>query len=68
VEEPWYEPNTIIRRDIQILTAKEEIHRYSSQYITRLTAHPNDLGVKHVELDKTDDCKDTCQMTYLPDS
>jgi hypothetical protein len=31
VDAPWYVPNTVIRRDLQILTVKEEIHRYSSQ-------------------------------------
>jgi hypothetical protein len=29
---PWYVPNTVIRRDLQTPTVKEEIHRYSSQY------------------------------------
>jgi hypothetical protein len=31
-ETPWYEPNTVIRRDLQTPTVKEEIRRYSSQY------------------------------------
>jgi hypothetical protein len=31
VDAPWYVPNTIIRRDLQILTAKEEIRRYRLQ-------------------------------------
>jgi hypothetical protein len=35
VDAPWYVPNTVIRRDLQILRVKEEIRRYS--------AHPNDL-------------------------
>jgi hypothetical protein len=43
-------PNTVIRRDIQIPTVKEEIHRYSSQYNARLSAHPNDLIVNLMEL------------------
>jgi hypothetical protein len=38
-----YVPNTVIRRDLQIPTVKEEIQRYSSQYSARLSAHPNDL-------------------------
>jgi hypothetical protein len=42
---PWYVPNTVIGRDLQIPTAKEEIRRYSSQYSARLSAHPNDLTV-----------------------
>jgi hypothetical protein len=40
---PWYVPNTVIRRDLQIPTVKEEIRRYSSQYSARLSAHRNDL-------------------------
>jgi hypothetical protein len=32
VDAPWYVPNTVIRRDLQIPTVKEEIRRYSSQY------------------------------------
>jgi hypothetical protein len=43
-------PNTVIRRDLQIPTVKEEIHRYSSQYSVRLSAHPNDLIVNLIEL------------------
>jgi hypothetical protein len=40
---PWYVPNMVIQRDLQIPTVKEEIRRYSSQYSARLSAHPNDL-------------------------
>jgi hypothetical protein len=50
VDEPWYVPNTVIRRDLQIPTVKEEIHRYSSQYSANLSAHPNDLIVNLIEL------------------
>jgi hypothetical protein len=32
VDAPWYVPNTVIRRDLQMPTVKEEICRYSSQY------------------------------------
>jgi hypothetical protein len=39
VDAPWYVPNTIIRRALQIPTVKEEIRRYSSQYSVRLSAH-----------------------------
>jgi hypothetical protein len=41
VDAPWYVPNTVIRRDLQMPTVKEEIRRYSSQYSARLSAHPN---------------------------
>jgi hypothetical protein len=47
---PWYVSNTIIQRDLQIPTVKAEIHRYSSQYSARLSAHPNVLTVNLTEL------------------
>jgi hypothetical protein len=50
VDAPRYVPNTVIRRDLQIPTVKEEISRYSSQYSARLSAHPNDLTVNLTEL------------------
>jgi hypothetical protein len=50
VDAPWYLPNTVIRRDLQTPTVKEEIRRYSSQYSARLSAHPNDLIVNLIEL------------------
>jgi hypothetical protein len=43
VDSPWYVPNMVIRRDLQIPTLKEEIRRYSSQYDACLSAHQNDL-------------------------
>jgi hypothetical protein len=46
VDAPWYVPNMVIRRDFQILTVKEEIRRYSSQY----SAHTNDQIVNLVEV------------------
>jgi hypothetical protein len=47
---PSYVPNTVIRRDFQVPTVKEEIRRYSSQYSARLSAHPNYLTVNVMEL------------------
>jgi hypothetical protein len=35
--------NTLIRRDLQIPSVKEEISHYSSHYSARLTVHPNDI-------------------------
>jgi hypothetical protein len=63
VDASWYVPNTVIRRDLQIPTVKEEIRRYSSQYSAQLSAHLNDLVVNPTT---TGDCEDTCQMSYLP--
>jgi hypothetical protein len=50
VDAPRYVPNTVIPRDLQIPTVKEEIRRYSSQYSARLKAHPNDLIVNLITL------------------
>jgi hypothetical protein len=50
VDAPWYVPNTVIRRDLQIPTVKEEIRCYSSQYSARLSTHSNDLIVNLIEL------------------
>jgi hypothetical protein len=47
---PWYVLNTVIGRDLQIPTVKEEIRSYSSQYNARLSAHPNYLIVNLTEL------------------
>jgi hypothetical protein len=50
VDASRYEPNMVIRRDLQTPGVKEEILRYSSQYSTRLSAHPNDPVVNLTEL------------------
>jgi hypothetical protein len=68
VDAPWYVPNAVIRRDLQIPTVKEEIRRYSSQYSAPLSTYPNDLTVNFMEQQTTGDCEDTCQMICLPDS
>jgi hypothetical protein len=46
VDAPWYVPNTVILRDLQMPAVKEEIQRYSSQY----SAHPTDLIANLMEL------------------
>jgi hypothetical protein len=45
VDAPWYVPNTVMQRDLQTPTIKEEIHHYSSQYSGSLSVHTNDLAV-----------------------
>jgi hypothetical protein len=50
MDAPWYVLITVIRRDLQTPTVKEEIRRYSSQYSARLSAHPNGLIVNLIEL------------------
>jgi hypothetical protein len=41
VDAPSYVPNTLIQRDLQIPSVKEEIGHYSSHYSTHLTCIPN---------------------------
>jgi hypothetical protein len=45
MDAPWYVPNTLLRRDLHISRAKEEIRRYCSHYGARLRTHPNNLVV-----------------------
>ena len=40
---PWFVPNYIINRDLQIPTVKEEIKRFSCNYHNRISTHPNIL-------------------------
>jgi hypothetical protein len=37
-------PNTIIKRDLQIPTVKQEARKCSANYRKRLDAHPNNLA------------------------
>jgi hypothetical protein len=50
VDASWFAPNTVIPRDLQTPTVKDEIRRYSSEYSARLSAHPNDLIANLMEL------------------
>jgi hypothetical protein len=43
VNAPWYVPNSVIRKDLQIPSVKEEISRFSSLYAVRLRARPNEF-------------------------
>jgi hypothetical protein len=43
VDAPWYVSNSVIRKDLQIPTVKEEISSFSSLYAVRLRAHTNEL-------------------------
>jgi hypothetical protein len=49
VDAPWYVPNTVIPRDLQAPTVKDEIRRSSSQYSACLSAHPDGLVVNLME-------------------
>jgi hypothetical protein len=68
VDAPWYVLNTVIRRDLQTPTAKEEIRCNNSRYRAHFSAHPNGLVANLMELPETGDCENTCQMICLPDS
>jgi hypothetical protein len=41
---PWYMPNTIIKRDLQIPTFKQDARKYSANYRKRLDALPNNIA------------------------
>jgi hypothetical protein len=36
-------PNTVIKRELQIPTVKQEARKYSTNYQKRLDAHPNNV-------------------------
>jgi hypothetical protein len=40
---PWYVPNAVNRRDLQLPSIKEEISRLSARYSARLILHTNHL-------------------------
>jgi hypothetical protein len=54
VDEPWYVPSTVIRRELQTPTVKEEIRRYSSPRRTpkRPSSGPQD-ATRQQEIAKT---------------
>jgi hypothetical protein len=67
VDAPWYVSNTVIRRDLQLLTVKEEIRRYSSQYSSRLSTHLNDLIVNLIgNFPKRTSIRDMHQVFHIP--
>jgi hypothetical protein len=43
LEAHWYLASTVISKDFQTPTVKEEIRHYSSQYSGRLSVHPKDI-------------------------
>jgi hypothetical protein len=45
VDASWYVPNTVIRRELQTPTVKEETCHCSSQYSVHLSVHLNNLIV-----------------------
>lgn len=43
VDAPWYIPNSILHKDLDISSIEEETTRFSQNYRRRLLNHPNDL-------------------------
>ena len=43
-EAPRYVPNAVIKRDVQVLTVRQEVRNYSVTYRQRLDDHPNSLA------------------------
>jgi hypothetical protein len=41
MDAPWYAPNTVIQKDLQIPMVKHEFSRYSYYYSKCLSMHPN---------------------------
>jgi hypothetical protein len=50
VDAPWYVSNSVIHKDLQIPTVKEEISCFSSLYVVRFGAHTNELIATLTEL------------------
>jgi len=40
----WCVPNAVIKRDLQVLTVRQEVRNYSVTYRQRLDDHPNSLA------------------------
>lgn len=55
VNAPWFVSNSNIHNDLSIPTVKEEISRYSANYLNRLSNHPNVLAI--TLLDDTDELR-----------
>ena len=41
---PWYVPNAIIKRDLQVPTVRQEARKYSANYRKRLDTQPSNLA------------------------
>ena len=42
---PWFISNNCIRKDLNVLSVREEIKRFSEKYLQRLSDHINPLAV-----------------------
>lgn len=55
VNAPWFMTNLNIHKDLNIPTVHEEIRKYSTNYLSRLSNHPNVLAI--TLLDDSDETK-----------
>jgi hypothetical protein len=67
VDATWYVSNSIIRKDLQMPTVKEEISHFSSLYDVRLCEHTKELIVTLPSPQSTSVCADIGLMICLPD-
>ena len=52
---PWFVSNNAIRRDLAMLNVKDEISRFNTKYLKRLSEHTNALAISL--LDETDEVR-----------
>jgi hypothetical protein len=65
---PWYVPNAIIPRYLQVPSVKEEIRRLSAQHYAGLCTHPNLLATQLSRHLLSEDWGDTCDPICPTDS
>jgi hypothetical protein len=41
---PWYVPSSVIQRDLQVASVRQEVRTFSVTYHARLEGHPIDLA------------------------
>jgi hypothetical protein len=68
VDAPWYVSNSVIHKNLQIPTVKEEISCFGSLHAVRLPAHTNKLIATLTEQPIHSNCTDIGPTTCLPDS
>lgn len=63
INAPWYVSNNQIHRDLKIPKIKDEINRFSSKYLTRLSNHSNILAI--TLLDETENIRRLKRLNVL---
>ena len=57
VKDPWYIPNKAIHDDLEMPLVKDEIKRFSKNYLDRLSNHNNLLAIMLL-----DDTNEVCRL------